>query len=42
MTSCTLPRGQIQPQKTLLPATVKRIMIPAMTIIGGGTNPLDK
>jgi hypothetical protein len=40
MTSCKHPKGQIQPQKILFPIMVKRIIAPAITIIGGGINPL--
>jgi hypothetical protein len=36
ITSCTHPRGQIQPQKILFPKMVKRIMAAAIMIMGGG------
>ena len=40
MTSCKHPKGQIQSQKILFPIMVKRIIAPAITIIGGEINPL--
>jgi hypothetical protein len=39
ITSCKHPKGQIQPQKILFPIKVKRIMAPAIIIMGRGTNP---
>jgi hypothetical protein len=35
------PKGQIHPQKTLFPTTVKRIIAVAITIIGGGIKPFS-
>ena len=37
--SCRHPRGQIHPQKILLPVTVRSTMAAAMTNMGGGINP---
>jgi len=39
ITSCKHPKGQIQPQKILFPIKVKRIMAPAIIIMGRGINP---
>jgi len=39
ITSCKHAKGQIQPQKILFPIMVKRIIAPAIIIMGRGINP---